>query len=196
MSNPKISIQYNKFLDPIFIGYIQAQPQWKEWIPPSREVVQSNIKAYRKEWEKYGAKVVAAMQEVTGLAFSRTEIDVHIVSGNPRPFSSPLVLKSTYTAIDFVNMLTHELIHCLFRDNEVALKNRHRFPHENEVVQNHIILHAVLKYIYLDILKEPARLAADIEFTKNSKLGYDVAWKIVEEGDYREFISYLHSKVS
>jgi len=191
---PKIKIAYNRFLDPIFLGYIKGLEKHKDWVPPTKEEVIKRVKNYKALWAKYEAKVLPAMVEIFGHDFKRNQIDVHIVSGNPRGFSTPVVLKSGYSDVDFINCLIHELIHCLFADNCNNTEDgkctcvKHVYPHENKTVENHVFLHAMLQKIYLDVLNEPERMEAELAFTKNSKYGYDIAWKIVEEKGYQNII--------
>ena len=188
---PKIIIKFNKFLDPIFTEWIQSKSEYKDWTPPTKIELDDQILMYKREWDIYGEKILKAVCNITGLDFKRNQIDVHIVSGNPRPFSNPIVMKSRYDAMDFINTLTHELIHCLFQDNKETIGDKPRYPHENEIVKSHVIVHAILKYIYLDILNEPERLEKNIDNCSGSKHGYDIAWDIVEKGDYKELISRL-----
>ncbi len=119
---PKILIEYNRFLDPIFIAFIQSQPQWKDWKPAPLEEVLEKVEEYKNEWEKYGPKILNALCEVTSLSFNREVIDVYIVSGNPRQFSNPVVIKSGFSPSEFVDVLTHELIHRLFVLNNLKKK--------------------------------------------------------------------------
>jgi len=189
MKNPHIIIRYNRFLDPIFEAYTRSQEGMKDWEKPPIELVNKNIKMYRKEWAKYGERALTAMQKVTGLRFNRNQINIHVVSGNARSFSSPIVVKSRYSRVDFINVAVHELIHCLYMDNNKMVNNVVSIPHENQIVANHIVLDAILKHIYLDIFKEPKRLKADLKFCKNSRFGYDIAWKIVQDNDYMKIIS-------
>lgn len=194
---PKITIKYNRFLDPIFIGWIQSQEKYKDWIPPDKEEVLKNIQNYNALWNKYSEQVLLAMTEITGLHFKRNLIPVYIVSGNPRGFSDPIVLKSRYTDIEFINYLTHELIHCLYVDNCARVNDAIPYdaPNLNDTAKDHVYLHAILKYIFLDILKEPGRLVVAIDNCNKSKGGYELAWQIVENGNYLELINGFKSKI-
>ena len=90
--------------------------------------------------------------------------------------------------------LSHELIHRLFSDNiqnvvagKIFLE---MFPNENELIRNHIITHSVLKFIYLDLLKDKEKLEINIEkSSKSSFPEYKRAWEIVEEMGYKELIA-------
>ncbi len=193
---PIISIKYNKFLDPIFIAYIKSLSKYKDWEVPAKEIIDAQVIMYKREWEKYGGKILEGMCQTTGLNFKRNWIDVFVVSGNPRPFSRPLVLKSRYSGTEFINFLTHELIHCLFADYDDVKGFNPAYPHENVTVSKHVIIHAILKYVLLDVLDKPEYLAADIaNCTKYPELGYHEAWNIVEKVGYMKIIEDFKENV-
>jgi len=182
---PVITIKYNRFLDPIFIAYIQAQEKWKDWTPPSKEDVLNKIKIYNEEWKKYEDIVLNFFKNCYHLEFQQNLIEVYVVSGNPRPFSNPLVLKSGYSPQEFINILTHELTHKLFTQNKVG--RLEKYNNESELTQNHIVLFAGLKDLYLNVLKEPERLIIDLESAKNhSTPDYSKAWEIVLRDTYAD----------
>jgi hypothetical protein len=189
--NPKINIAYNKFLDPIFTAYIQANPKFKTWTPPPLTEVHENIKKYNELWEKYGRKILLSMRKATGLNFSRNEIDIHVVSGNPRPFSRPIVIKSRYTEIEFLNTVTHELIHCLFEDNrrkDTSIKIE--YPHSDSVVRFHVVLYALIKHIFADVLNRPdmIKIPSKPDDSIVTIVGYSIAWDIVEKEGYEKIL--------
>lgn len=192
---PKIIIKYNRFLDPIFIAYVKSIPKWKDWTPPEKEVVLKRIKNYREEWKKYEKEILDGMSDVLKMDFKRNIIDVHIVSGNPRQFSRPIIIKSGLSLDEFVDTLTHELIHVLFQDNNDIFPVKilsNMFPDESELARNHIITHSVLKHIYINILKDETRLEKNITRSKDHGTNdYSRAWEIVEERGYRELIEGL-----
>lgn len=195
---PKILINYNRFLDPIFIAFIQSQPQWKDWQPASLEEVQERVVTYNNEWSKYEHKILNALCDITGLNFNRDVIDVYIVSGNPRQFSNPLVIKSGFLPSEFVDVLTHELIHRLFTLSGVSKKVTcsEKYLNESDLVKNHILLHALLKYLYLDILNEPERLKNNISRSKaHSTNDYARAWEIVETDGHMNIINESAIKI-
>lgn len=196
---PKFIIKYNRFLDPIFISYIQSDPKWKNWIVPSREIVLKRAQNYKKEWAKYEEKIIRNLCSITGLKFNRNVIDVYIVSGNPRQFSNPIIIKSGFPPDEFVDVLTHELIHKLFQDNIDIFPVKiltEMFPKESQTTKNHIFTHAILKYIYLDVLKDKKRLEKNIIKSKNHGTNdYMRAWKIVERTGYKKLIKELKDKI-
>lgn len=200
---PKIRIKYNRFLDPIFIFYCKNNPElkkqgWNDWIPPEKEKVLERVKKYKEEWSKYENRIIYEMCNILGLNFERNIIDVHIVSGNSRQFSNPIVIKSGFEPDEFVDVLTHELLHVLFQDNIDIFPTQildEMFPDESKTTKNHIITHAVLKFLYLDILKDRGRLERNIFNSKrHSSFDYTRAWEIVEEKGYREIINDLKKR--
>jgi hypothetical protein len=189
---PEILIEYNRFLDPVFIAYIKSQSRFKDWEVPSIEEVLARIQNYKNEWDKEGNLILESLCQVTNLNFNRNAIDVYIVSGNPRTFSNPIVIKSGFDPSEFVDTLTHELIHRLFTLSKVKKDKMFSSKYENEtdIVKNHILLHAILKYIYLDILKDTGRLDKNIGRSKrHSTNEYSRAWEIVEIEGYKELIN-------
>lgn len=191
---PKIRIKYNRFLDPIFKAYIKSNPKWKDWAEPTEAEVKDRVKKYKEEWVKYEKKIFEGICDMLGLNFSQNIIDVHIVSGNDRQFSNPVVIKSGFEPDEFIESLSHELIHRLFSDNvqnvvagKIFLE---MFPDENELTRNHIITHAILKFIYLDILKDKEKLEKNIaRSSKSSFSEYKRAWEIVDKRGYKELIA-------
>ena len=201
---PKIIISYNRFLDPIFVFYCKHNPElkksgWNDWIPPSVEEIKERVKNYREEWQKFGDKILKAVCDITGLSFQRDAIDVFVVSGNPRPFSHPIIVKSMYSPFEFVDVIAHEIIHQLFSQNFKKLHQdffHEMFPKETNVVSNHVIVDAILKYIYLDVLNDEKRLIRNIENSKkHSTSDYSCTWEIVKKVGYKELINQFKDKI-
>ena len=194
---PKIIIKYNRFLDPIFIFFCKNNPElkkrgWNDWMPPGKKEVLERVKNYKTEWTKQGEEILQGICGTLNLDFQRNIIDVHVVSGIPRGFSEPIVVKSSFSPEEFVDTLSHELIHVLFQDNIEKVPMSilsEMFPQENQLTKNHVITHAVLKYIYLEILKDHPRLDKNIKRSLDAgSQDYMRAWEIVEKKGYRELI--------
>jgi hypothetical protein len=191
MKNPQIKIQHSRFIDPIFIGYLQTLPEWKYWHPPTQEQIDKRIKRYQELWDKYGEKILNGICEATGMEFRRNVIDVHIVSGTPQEFSRPLVMWYDHTDESFLITITHELIHCFFVDNDPiysSAKSIELFPHADEITQKHIEVYAVLQYVFADVVVRPDA----IERKKSIDTGaYDKAWGEVGIIGYEEIIKKI-----
>ena len=200
---PKIIIRYNLLIDPIFVFYCQNNPKlkklgWDKWVPPSEEELLKRVRAYKEEWSKYEKKILKGVCDVFELNFKANIIDVYIVSGNPRSMSHPLIIKSCYPPDKFVDVLTHELIHRLIDSNglsRIVYKVKKKYINESGLVKAHIIIHAILKYIYLDILKQRYRLNRSLLSSKKHCTDeYSRAWEIVKKDGYRKIISDFKSK--
>lgn len=155
----KINIQFNKFLDPVFTGYVKGQEKYKDVILPTTDEVIERVKKYNEIWNEWGDKIITEMQSIMGIQFIKDQvIDVHIVSLNPRPFSNPIVMKSGYTPDAFVDNLIHELIHVLYKNDHAKwvymINDTHKqYPNENGVVGKHIIVYSIINHIYKNIGK-------------------------------------------
>lgn len=148
----KVNIQYNELLDPIFIGYVKGHNEWRDYPVPEKEAVLAKVKAYNDIWNIWGEKIISEMESITGITFPH-DVDVHVVSLNPRPFSHPLIIKSGYDLEEFVHVLIHELIHVLFKhEKEKRIKlykeTKEKFPEENKVVIRHIGVYSIMNKIY------------------------------------------------
>lgn len=192
MEFPKIKIFYNSLIDPFFIGYNKQYEKngWNNWVAPNQKEVLKKTEELKALWQEKETEILTALYKITDLEFKRNIIDVHIISGSPRDMSRPLIISSHNPKEDFINTLTHELIHKLFSDNKInKIFFAKMFPTETTTTQNHIITHAILKYIYLDVLKDKKKLKNNLEKSKkSSNVDYLKAWKIVEEQGYLNLI--------
>lgn len=158
---------------------------------------------YRKEWRKHEQKILTALQTALGVEFYKSVIDVSCA-----PYfvtkSDPLVVNFLNEPDQFVDVLTHELCHVLLTDNN-KLQLRGDKPsidlaktwytlfgknHDFKALV-HIPVHALSKYIYLEILKEPSRLDRDIESILDFNTAYLEAWRYVNKNNYKKIISDL-----
>ena len=162
--------------------------------------------AYRDEWAKYEQDIIAGIQEAFGLEFYQPVIDVSLAPWFMAQ-SDPLIMNFRNEPDQFVDSLTHELLHVLLTDNTTySIKSSKKQENLidrwqslfgerdfNELV--HIPVHAGSKYVYLDMLKEPSRLKRDMEDVKHNP-PYKVAWEYVEKHDYREIIKQIKQDFS
>jgi hypothetical protein len=152
---PIINIHWNKYLDPVFIAYIRSYEKYQDWVVPSDEATEAKTKAFVEIWAKDGKKILTAMQHVTGLSFARNRIDISIVKGNPRSHSNPIVIRSGWTPEEFLEVLTHELIHNLVADNEAICQHNwkpwtqivEKYGSEPKLVKNHILVYFIMNKV-------------------------------------------------
>lgn len=182
-----INIRSGKLLDPFFNEYVKVKYPNFEF--PTEEQVEGKIELFQKIWEKQGVSLLKSIYKITKLKFKRNVIDCFIVSVTPRDMSAPLIIRSRYTEEEFIDVLLHELLHKLFVDN--GLK-KIKDLEESKTTINHIKVFAVLKYLYLDFLKDEERLGRVMQKSKegNNK-DYARAWEIVDERGYKEIIKGL-----
>lgn len=168
----------------------------RDWYPgeyPDRESVQQRATTYHEAWEPVGQKILEAITRVFGLDFYQNTIDVY-VAPCLQTMSNPLLVNLRYSPDEFINALTHEILHRLLNDNtkkiDLSAIQNSMFEGESLDTKNHILIHAGLKHIYLDVLKEPSRLERDIATCHKHKHDtYGRAWDIVEEQGYQDLIN-------
>jgi hypothetical protein len=187
IKNPDIRIQYARLLDPFFKSLFTYQ--YKATTAngvdsyPSAEEVLKKVEEFKKSWQEMSS-ALTFVQQVLGLNFYQTLIDVYVVGHTQHPISSPVVISSTKTESVFVDSLTHELLHRLISDNKQKIRAREilakLFPKETMLCRNHIVLHAVLEKVYLEFLHQPERLS-DNRARDESAVDYRRAWKIVQK---------------
>lgn len=170
----------------------------------SDEWITKRVADYQKFWNPLEEQILESMTDLLGLSFKQNIIDVYIAPWF-NAFSDPLVIGVYTKPIEFVDTLTHELIHRLLLDNTTL-------PYDTPLLEEweklfgknhnfgtiiHIPVHAVSKAIYLDVLNEPKRLKRDIDNSKTyDSPDYLNAWNYVEKHGYMEIIKKLKDSYS
>ena len=174
---------------------------WGDGTPlHDHDYYQKIVDAYNKAWQPKEALIMNAMQDILGLKFKHNIIDVYIAPWFAA-FSDPMVIGVQHDPDSFIDTLTHEILHRLLTDNtKLDLSEEDRTlttewaklfgkDHSwNTLI--HIPVHAVLKDIYLNVLKEERRLKRDIDEHQKYE-DYKKAWAYVEGNDYKEITSQL-----
>ena len=183
--NPKVNIQYGRLIDPVFIFYCQNNPQlkkrgWNDWTPPSKDVLNKRIKAYKEEWAKYD--IIENISKTLNLSFKQNIIDVFIVSGVSRASSHPIIIKSGLKPREFVTTLSHELIHRILTENKI--KKVLYDKESSDTTNNHVIIYSILKKILDKELWDTEVLLAKSDDYKRAielseKIGPDNAIKMM-----------------
>lgn len=161
---------------------------------PNKDILSKKVSEYQKAWDEVEDLVLYGVTNFTGLEFDEKEVSVYVV-GFGRAHSDPLVIPSNFNSDEFVNVLVHELIHRLFSFNNRGIDedilSPKLFPNENEPTAIHTVLHSVLKYVYIDILKNPERLEWEL---KRAEGDYKKSWEIVNKKGYLNIINEFISK--
>ncbi len=170
----------------------------------SPEKYEARTEEYRKAWANYQTTILRGMTEVLELSFYRPVIDVTLA-----PYfghkSTQLIINFGPDPDRFVDVLTHELLHVLQTDNnkhqtlgphstvDLMAEWRRLFGEHERVTLVHIPLHAIHKYIYLNVLKAPKRLERELSSLRNFQTGgaYIQAWEYVNERDYRGIVDEI-----
>lgn len=205
-NNPQIRILFS---DLLYNGESQALAKANGFnIEISIDDCHELTNKYRKEWKEKEQIILKGMQDTFDLKFYKPIIDVTLAPAFV-PKSKPLIINFRSEPDQFIDILTHELFHNLFTDNQyvqhhiyVDLLSRWAklFGKRDRVELVHIPVHAGLKAIYLDVLKEPHRLERDIEECQKWPV-YMAAWEYVEKNDYKKIIekfknSYKEVKIT
>lgn len=165
----------------------------------SDEYYADKTKSYQKAWKSFEQKILSGMTDILDLSFRQNIIDVYVAPWF-HAFSEPMVIGVIFKPDEFVDTLTHELLHRLLTDNTTVPNELFLIPHWEKLFGKqqswnalvHIPVHAAHKAIYLDVLKDPKRLERDVE--NNNKVGakdYIVAWDYVSKHGYKEIINQL-----
>lgn len=167
-----------------------------------KDYINTKVDEYQQAWKDRGDIILRAMCEVLDLEFNQNIIDAYVLPfGNS--FSDPMVISTKYSPERFVDVFTHELAHRLLTDNNKIDLNKgdKLLPYWKELFGDehsfvtlvHIPVHALLEYIFMDILEEPERLRVDMESRKQS-VEYDLAWQYVKAHGYKRIIKQLREQ--
>lgn len=194
MTIPHIEIHYAWFLDPVYRLAFEARTRDRKGKYPAPPEIAKQAERYRRAWKRKERPLLREMQKVVNASFAHNRIDVYIV-GRGQSISNPVVISSRREPDEFIDVLTHELIHRLLAENRegvdfLRIINR-RFKSESRSTKIHIAVHAVHSLLYLDILNAPHRLKRDVEHCKALPHAYSRSWQIVQEAGYKSIIDLL-----
>ncbi len=195
---PRIHIAYNRFLDPIFTkAYLVDNP---DHVAIDNDQLFKKIDLLREKWGEQESTIINGMRGTLGLEFYANAIDVHIVRSLRGGFSTPLTISILVPTERFVDTLTHELLHVLICDNTSRadldmIWKRLYGDIEPRLTRNHVLVHAAHQDIYLNVLKDPKRLADNIKKSERDA-AYKKAWEIVEKCGYRNIIDEFKDELT
>lgn len=134
---------------------------------PTAEVVIKRKEEYKNIWAEVNSddKIIKRIIELLGVDYPR-DIEAFVFGSGMQPMSTPLLIPTmrkeiAYSENEFVTLMIHELIHIFVgtRNDHVGLKNfwkviREKYKNESIVVQNHLIVYAVLQTIIEELFGE------------------------------------------
>lgn len=163
----------------------------------SDEEYEARTQRYREWWKPYEKQILTALCEILDLEFRQNTVDVYVAPWKGA-MSDPLILPSNFESQDrLIRVLTHELAHRLLADNTASSRfEKHDFEQLKKLYGEkpfaelvHIPVHAIMKYVYVEVLQRQDLLATDIQAMKDeNKQDYSNAWEYVDAHDYKEII--------
>lgn len=201
MINPEIRIKKSFLLNdkvvPLLQPELQATHRENEG---NDDFIDQKVREYKDAWSPYEARIISALCDVLGVEFKQNIIDIYVA-----PFinsmSDPMIISTKYSSDRVIDVITHEIAHRLLTDNtHLPLSDGKKLSeHWTESFGNHpfktlvhIPVHALLEYIFIDVLNEPERLQRDMDFCKKFE-AYDEAWKYVQAIGYKVIIDQIRS---
>ena len=121
------------------------------WLKPkekfSSKFVDKYLNSIEKIWKKEGKNTLEYISKISGLKWKEKKIKCYFISGG-RCFSNPLTVRYFKNKNQFIDVLTHELIHQMQSQNS---KNwvkwwqyfSKQYSNESKLTQRHIFLHAI-----------------------------------------------------
>jgi len=191
---PKIIFKYSRIYDQ---HWREVYSKIKDY--PSEQKIQNDIEKVNKLWRRDEKKILKELSVITDLKWKEKSIACYVV-GKCIPFSDPLTIKvyDDYPLNYFIDVLTHELIHQLFTQNEKQLKKAWVYFHKKYKSENfnttiHIPVHAIHSHIFMKYFGEK-RLEREIQ-SLNHLINYKKSWNIVREEGYQNIIKEFKRRV-
>ncbi|PIN95618.1 hypothetical protein COU56_01035, partial [Candidatus Pacearchaeota archaeon CG10_big_fil_rev_8_21_14_0_10_31_9] len=186
---PKVEFRFSEIYDSLFKENYSYEKEWGKY--PNASEIKNYIKKIEIKWKEIGNLILKEISDISGLTWQEDKIICYVI-GKTIPFSDPLTVPVYEDEADYIiDVITHELIHQIFIQNEGKLKNYweyigKKYSKENPVTKIHIILHAIHKTIYLKLFDE-ARLKRDIEWISDIE-EYKRSWEIVKKEGHKNII--------
>ena len=185
----KLIIKYNGYLDDITKAYCLTIPKYAERAAQTTvmEVVEEKTAEFREVWDRIGNKVIKAIEEKSKRNFPYSIVHVHLVKVIHRTQAESMIFPYNTTADEFASYLIHELCHLSGYTHTPDFAEKYK--NENISVRQHIIINAMIEYIFRDILTRVDYLEKEkSRGQKHSNDTYTNAWKIVEEEGYKHIL--------
>lgn len=191
---PKVKFNYSWPYEKTWEEYAKKYPKKVMGRNPGTLGIIQFIGEIEPLWKKEECRILKEISKIAGLKWKNREITCYIV-GECIPMSDPLTMPVIRKYPNwFIDVLTHELIHRIFNDNNLEEKDLFeklypKYKKEDISTRNHVLIHAIHKQIYLIFFGE-IRLKEDIRLSSRSK-PYARAWEIVEKEGHEKIIEKL-----
>lgn len=123
---------------------------------PSRGETENYIEKIRIVWNRDEKGILRAISRLTGLKWQEDCIIVYFVGYLTSPYSDPVTIRPYKNKNDFVDILTHALIHQIEHQNSGFFKKwlkymDKEYNHEERGTKKHLLLHSVHKKILTEL---------------------------------------------
>lgn len=191
---PKVSFIFSPGYNRRFKTHQDVQKRLKEenLLYPSPDEIKNYIVKVEHEWRKKENSIYKEISKITELKWNEKLIKCYVI-GFGTSFADPLTVRVHKNKNDFIDMLTHELIHQIFLQNSYKTnrwwkRTREKWNKETFSAKSHILVHAVHKHVYLKIFNKN-RLSKDIKKAQRTKaIDYKRAWEIVRNEGYQSIL--------
>ncbi len=197
---PEIIFKYSWIYDN---GYreskrIQAFLDKKGKKYPSPQKIENYIKRVEPIWKNEEKKILTELSRISGLEWKVKEISCYVI-GVGRPFSDPLTLHIEKNYDDFIDILTHELIHQLFTQERNMQRSEKAWDYffkkykiESRTTKIHIPLHA----IHAELIKRfygEKRIGKRLQIPPHRD--YKRSWEIVQKEGYKNILYEFRKRI-
>src|SRR3989344_1287100 len=196
---PKIEFRYSWIYDEGYRNSSRIRDMLKEKnrVYPSKRKIENYIAAITPLWGGIEKRTLGELSKISGLKWKENRIRCYVI-GFCRPFSDPLTMKLYPNKKDFVDTLTHEMIHQIQIQNKEKIGKwfdniTSNYGKETRVTRNHIFVHAVHSKLYLALFDEK-RLNRNIRRDKENP-DYYRAWEIVRKEGYQKIIDEFRGMI-
>ena len=196
---PKVEFRYSSIYDEFHKGYLETyykaykNPKTKKLLNryPSPKKIENYINQVTPLWKKKEGKILSEIAKIMSLKWRHKIIRVYLV-GKCIPFSDPLTMCIYENKNEFIDTLTHEMIHQIQMQADDGrwikwwLYLGKKYKGELRKTKSHILLHAVHWKVYL-ILFNKKHLDSNIKKSSRNE-SYRRSWEIVKKEGYQNII--------
>lgn len=194
MNHPSIFFRYSSVYD----NKWKNHPKYGGDEYPNRQTVEKALNELEALWNNYGETILASITTSTGLSWKHERMTCYVI-GRGASFSDPLTIAYNHhnDSEKLLHILTHELIHQLFIQNETAADAGfepllEKYPEEMRPTYSHIPVHAAHAAALLDAFDEET-LKRQIETEEQP--GYRRSWEIVRKEGHAKILEEFRKAI-
>ena len=169
-----------------------------EYFELSQEGLNSIVAAYRQAWKKKGEGIIDGLEKVTGLNYAQNIIDVYVIIHYLKDvIGNPIIISGRYLPEEFVQVLTHILIHRLVSDNRQHenwhIRAQKLYPRKDIDVANHIMTNAILEALYVDVMGNTDKVIWSIKHYEifKKREAHKQAWDFINQYGQQDVVASL-----